>query len=43
MYAKLGLNTKDQQGLMAYLMNVFNELELVLCAAKNSNHKTKDA
>ncbi|EDH7412949.1 nucleotidyltransferase, partial [Campylobacter jejuni] len=34
MYAKLGLNTKDQQGLMAYLMNVFNELELVLCAAK---------
>ncbi|MBM0637610.1 nucleotidyltransferase [Campylobacter sp. VicNov18] len=34
MYAKLGLNAKDQQGLMAYLMNVFNELQLVLCEAK---------
>jgi len=34
MYAKLSLNTKDQQGLMAYLMNVFNEFKLVLCAAK---------
>lgn len=33
-YAKLGLNTKDQQGLMAYLMNVFNELGLVLSTAK---------
>ncbi|EGN9044611.1 nucleotidyltransferase [Campylobacter coli] len=33
-YAKLSLNTKDQQGLMAYMMNIFNELDLVLSAAK---------
>lgn len=33
-YAKLSLNTKDQQGLMAYMMNIFNELGLVLSAAK---------
>ncbi|EAK5145721.1 hypothetical protein B6842_05570, partial [Campylobacter coli] len=30
----LSLNTKDQQGLMAYMMNIFNELGLVLSAAK---------
>lgn len=33
-YVKLNLNTKDSQGLMAYLMNVFNEFKLVLSAAK---------
>lgn len=33
-YAKLNLNTKDQQGLMAFVMSVFNELNLVLSAAK---------
>lgn len=33
-YAKLNLNTKDQQGLMAFVMNVFNELQLTLSAAK---------
>ena len=33
-YAKLSLNTKDQQGLMAYLMNVFQEFELFLYTAK---------
>ena len=33
-YAKLNLNTKDQQGLMAFVMSVFNELGLVLSAAK---------
>ncbi|QOW63548.1 nucleotidyltransferase [Campylobacter hepaticus] len=33
-YVKLGLNTKDQQGLMAYLMDTFNEFKLVLCTAK---------
>lgn len=33
-YAKLNLNTKDEQGLMAFVMNVFNELKLTLSAAK---------
>ncbi|TQR33718.1 nucleotidyltransferase [Campylobacter sp. MIT 99-7217] len=33
-YVKLNLNTKDEQGLMAYLMSVFNEFELILSAAK---------
>lgn len=33
-YAKLSLNTKDQQGLMAYIMSIFNEFELILCTAK---------
>ena len=33
-YAKLNLNTKDQQGLMAFVMNVFDELKLTLSAAK---------
>lgn len=33
-YARLNLNTKDQQGLMAFVINVFNELKLVLSAAK---------
>lgn len=33
-YAKLNLNTKDQQGLMAYVMSVFNEFKLTLSAAK---------
>ncbi|WP_276883352.1 nucleotidyltransferase [Campylobacter cuniculorum] len=33
-YAKLNLNTKDQQGLMAFLMNVFKILGLSLSAAK---------
>ncbi|MCX2683173.1 nucleotidyltransferase [Campylobacter sp. MIT 21-1685] len=33
-YAKLGLNTKDQQGLMAFVMSVFEKLGLNLCTAK---------
>lgn len=33
-YAKLNLNTKDQQGLMAFVMSVFDELDLTLSAAK---------
>ena len=33
-YAKLNLNTKDQQGLMAFLMNIFKILGLSLSAAK---------
>jgi len=33
-YAKLNLNTKDQQGLMAFLMSNFNAFGLSLCAAK---------
>ncbi|TEY00513.1 nucleotidyltransferase [Campylobacter sp. US33a] len=33
-YAKLSINAKDQQGLMAYVMNVFNEFKLDLSAAK---------
>lgn len=33
-YAKLSLNAKDQQGLMAFVMSVFEGLDLILCAAK---------
>lgn len=33
-YAKLNLNTKDQQGLMAFVMDIFNVLGLNLSTAK---------
>ncbi len=33
-YAKLNLNTRDEQGLMAFVMHAFNELNLTLSAAK---------
>lgn len=33
-YAKLNLNTRDQQGLMAFVMSVFDALNLTLSAAK---------
>ncbi len=33
-YAKLNLNTKDEQGLMAFVMKAFNEQGLTLSAAK---------
>ncbi|WP_223810289.1 MULTISPECIES: nucleotidyltransferase [unclassified Campylobacter] len=33
-YAKLNLNAKDQQGLVAFLMSNFNKFNLILCAAK---------
>lgn len=33
-YVKLNLNTKDQLGLMAFVMRVFNEFKLDLSAAK---------
>lgn len=33
-YAKLNLNARDQQGLMAFVMSVFDELNLTLSAAK---------
>ncbi len=33
-YAKLNLNTKDQQGLIAFLMNAFKKFGLSLSAAK---------
>ncbi|WP_270979864.1 nucleotidyltransferase [Campylobacter helveticus] len=33
-YAKLNLNTKDQQGLMAFIMNIFRAYDLHLSTAK---------
>ncbi|ELZ2673937.1 nucleotidyltransferase, partial [Campylobacter upsaliensis] len=33
-YAKLNLNTKDQQGLMAFIMNIFRGYGLHLSTAK---------
>lgn len=33
-YAKLNLNTKDQQGLMAFIMNIFRGYDLHLSTAK---------
>ena len=33
-YAKLHLNTKDQKGLMAYIMYIFDSLNIILSGAK---------
>ncbi|MBF7046608.1 nucleotidyltransferase, partial [Campylobacter volucris] len=33
-YAKITLNTKDQKGLMAYVMSVLANYDIVLSAAK---------
>ncbi|VEJ52916.1 nucleotidyltransferase, GlnD family [Campylobacter insulaenigrae] len=33
-YAKINLNTKDQKGLMAYVMEVLTNYDVILSAAK---------
>jgi [protein-PII] uridylyltransferase len=40
-YAQLFLNTKDQQGLMAYIISLFDELGLDIASAKIQTIKRK--